>query len=96
MQPFALLDSLVRCGLANPDTLQATTFDLSPRINRHVETARQRALAGRTYTLELVRDAGAGWLPRLGAYWQHFGDRIGDATKEYHRPRTRAASMSAR
>jgi hypothetical protein len=81
MQPFALLDSLVRCGLANPDTLEATTFDLSPRINRHLETARQRALAGRTYTLELVRDAGAGWLPRLGAYWQHFGDHIGEATK---------------
>ena len=81
MQPFALLDSLVRCGLASPETLQVTVFDLSPRINRHVETARQRAGAGRPYTLELVRDAGAGWLPRLGAYWQHFGDRIGDATR---------------
>ena len=81
MQPFALVDSLVRCGLANPDTLRVTTFDLSPRINRHLETARQRARAGGAYTLELVRDAGVDWRPRLGAYWRRFGDRIGDATK---------------
>ena len=81
MQPFALIDSLVRCGLANADALQVTTFDLSPRINQHLEAARQHARASRAYTLELVRDASTEWRPRLAAYWQRFGDRIGDATK---------------
>jgi len=80
MQPFALIDSLVRLGLANPD-LRVTTFDLSPRINRHLDAARQRANAGRAYTLELVSDAGMMWRPRLADYWRRFGDRIGEATK---------------
>ena len=81
MQPFAAIDSLVRHGLANPDNLHVTTFDLSPRINRHLETARERARARTAYTIEVIRDAGAAWRPGLDSYWQHFGDRIGETTE---------------
>lgn len=42
IQPFAVIDSLIRLGLAKPEELRLTTFDLSPRINRHIEAARQR------------------------------------------------------
>jgi SAM-dependent methyltransferase len=81
MQPFALIDSLVRHGLADPDALRVTTFDLSPRINGHLGAARRRANAGGAYTLELVRDRGVAWRPRLADYWRRFGDRIGQAAK---------------
>ena len=81
MQPFAAIDSLVRHGLANPDSLHVTTFDLSPRINRHLETARERARAHAAYTIEIIHDAGVAWRPRLDSYWRHFGDRIGETTE---------------
>jgi hypothetical protein len=53
IQPFALIDSLTRLGLAKPDDLRVTTLDRSPRVNRHLEAARQRALAGEPYVLPL-------------------------------------------
>jgi SAM-dependent methyltransferase len=81
MQPFALIDSLLRRGLATPDALQVTTFDLSPRINAHLGAARQRASAGGAYTLELVRDPDVVWRPGLADYWRRFGDRIGQSAK---------------
>ena len=81
MQPFAAIDSLVRHGLANPDNLHVTTFDLSQRINRHLETARARARARAPYTIEIIRDAGAAWHPGLDSYWRHFGDRIGETAE---------------
>ena len=78
MQPFALVDSLLRLKLAAADALQVTAFDLNPRINEHLEAARMRAVAGESYTLELVRDPGTAWRARVADYWWHFGDRIGE------------------
>jgi hypothetical protein len=80
IQPFAVIDSLVRLGLAIPEALRVTTFDLSPRVNQHLEAARRRAIAGAPYVLQLPRDVEAGWRPDLVAYWQRFGDRIGQET----------------
>jgi SAM-dependent methyltransferase len=80
IQPFSVIDSLMRLGLA-PSDLRVTTFDLSPRINEHLEAARQRARAGGAYSLQLPRDVDAGWRPELLSYWQRFGDRIGEAAK---------------
>ncbi len=80
IQPFALVDSLTRLGLATSDDLQVTTLDLSPRVNGHLEAARRRAHSGEPYVLQLplpddvpLRE----WQPDLVAYWQRFGDRIG-------------------
>ena len=75
IQPFAVIDSLIRLGLAKPNDLRMTTFDLSPRVNQHLEAARERARAGRAYVLQLPRDAE--WTPELMTYWKRFGDRIG-------------------
>ena len=49
-QPFSVIDSLLRLGLAKADDLRLTTFDLSPRVNLHLQAARQRAGAGAPYT----------------------------------------------
>jgi len=79
IQPFAVIDSLLRLGLAKSADLQLTTYDLSPRVNEHLSAARNRAAGGGDYTLQLVRDPAAGWTPALVGYWQHFGDQIGVA-----------------
>ena len=80
IQPFAVIDSLIRLGLALPDQMRVTTFDLSPRVNHHLEAARQRADAGGAYVLNLPQRADLfGWSPYLISYWANLGDRIGTA-----------------
>jgi SAM-dependent methyltransferase len=82
IQPFALVDSLARHGLASPGELRVTTLDLSPRVNAHLEGARRRARAGEPYVVQLPLandDPKHQWQPALVGYWQQFGDRIGDA-----------------
>ena len=37
IQPFAIMDSLVRLGLARANELSVTTLDLSARVNDHVD-----------------------------------------------------------
>jgi hypothetical protein len=81
IQPFAVIDSLIRLGLARPDQLRMTTFDLSPRVNHHLEAARQRARANGAYVVELPRSLDPPWTPNLAAYWQRFGDKIGEEVK---------------
>jgi len=58
-----------------------TTFDLSPRINHHLEAARQRARADGGYLLELPRTLDPPWTPSLVDYWKRFGDKIGEEVK---------------
>src|SRR5262245_17830894 len=40
IQPFALIDSLLRVGLASLDALEVVAFDLSPRVIQHLAVAR--------------------------------------------------------
>jgi SAM-dependent methyltransferase len=77
IQPFAVIDSLRRIGLAAPAGVQVTTFDLSPRVLAHIAAARRRAGEGRAYSLVLPRATDRSWSAELTAYWQRFGDRIG-------------------
>ena len=80
IQPFAILDSLSRLGLAEPGSVQMTTLDLSPRVNGHLSHARQEAARGQGYMLQLPRSVQAGWKPEAVSYWAHFGDHIGMPT----------------
>lgn len=78
VQPFAVIDSLRRLGLA-ASAVQVTTLDLSPRVNEHLEAMRAGARSGTDYVMQLPRDeAPARWTPFLIAYWESGGDRIGD------------------
>jgi hypothetical protein len=78
-QPFAVIDSLRRLGLARAD-LRLTTFDLSPRINRHLQAARRRASTGDPYAIVLPRHRDGRWRPDLAGFWKAFGSRIGEET----------------
>ena len=78
VQPFALLDSLKRLGLApSPGDPEIVLLDISPRIIDHVTRARARAERNIGYTLNLLLPRSTPWLPEVRAYWQAFGDRIG-------------------
>ncbi|MBA3567828.1 MAG: class I SAM-dependent methyltransferase [Pyrinomonadaceae bacterium] len=77
IQPFAIIDTLSRLGLAKPEALQVTTFDLSPRVNHHLELAQKRARRGHPYVVQLPRDPQAQWKPAAVRFWEHFGNQIG-------------------
>jgi hypothetical protein len=79
-QPFSVIDSLRRLGLARNNDLRLTTFDLSARVNRHLQAARARADAGESYVVALPRDRDGRWRSDLIGFWKNFGSRIGEAT----------------
>lgn len=54
VQPFAVIDSLGRLGLADTAAVQVDTFDISPRVNIHIERARKKAAGGQSYTVQLL------------------------------------------
>lgn len=76
-QPMVLIDTLLRLGLANVDALQVFTFDVSARINRHLERAVRGARDNRAYDVHVVRDAAWAWSPDVVRFWEACGDRIG-------------------
>ena len=77
LQPFAVLDSLDRLGLAPSTGSEVVALDISPRIVDHITRARARAVKNVGYTLHLPLPKSVPWLPEVRAYWQTFGDRIG-------------------
>jgi len=85
-QPFSVTNSLLRLGLAKADNLRLTTFDLSPRVNLHLQAARRRARAGGAYVVVLPRDRDGRWRPGLIGFWTAFGSRIGAETTAVQPP----------
>jgi hypothetical protein len=77
-QPFALIDSVTALGLASLDDVRVTTFDVSPRVNQHLELARQRAMRGEGYPVHAPVSRTEAWRPEFLRFWSEFGDRIGD------------------
>lgn len=77
IQPFAIIDTLLRLGFSKPGNLKVVTFDLSPRVNHHLTRVRQRAQRGESYILQLPRDLNAQWKPESIRYWERFGDHVG-------------------
>ncbi|HUI82586.1 MAG TPA: hypothetical protein VL240_00085 [Candidatus Binatia bacterium] len=80
-QPFAVIDTLARLGLADPNTVDVTTFDISSRVNKHLTRARAEAATGRWYTIQLLSSPSDQWSKDYAAgfleYWQKLGDQIG-------------------
>lgn len=76
LQPFTVIDSLLRCRAA-AGGLTVTTIDVSPRVNTHLGAAVKRATRGLPYRLVLPRDAREKWLDDAAAYWREMGNRIG-------------------
>src|SRR2546423_6407842 len=81
LQPFAILEAVARLGLGKAEDVKVATLDLNPAVNAHVAVAAQRARTGHAYVLQLPRDAQADWNPAAIAYWQHFGELLGESRK---------------
>jgi hypothetical protein len=79
LQPFAVVDSLLRLGLAKPQDLRVTLFEISVPALDHISKAVARARAGQPYTLQLVLDRTRQWNRSALDYWQRFGLAIGSA-----------------
>ena len=84
VQPFAVLDTLLRLGLAQPNAIEIDTLDISPLVNSHLETARRNAALGRPYTMQLPWLSSGRWSDdfraKFTAYWQALGSHIGEPT----------------
>ena len=83
-QPFAVMDSLIRLGLASPSSLEVYTFDVSPRVNKHLEQIRRSAAAGKPYTIQLLSTPSDEWDGGYHSgfleFWQKLGSQIGKPT----------------
>jgi hypothetical protein len=80
IQSFALIDSLVRLGLAKSAQLTVTTLDISANVNSHLNFARQRALQGKSYAVQLPLRSDIHWTNAAVSYWQKFGSAIGKSS----------------
>ena len=76
-QPFALINTLRRLGLAAAD-LQVTTFDINLRVNEHLRNAPVRAASSSGYVVTLPLAARESWTSAVEEYWQQWGNAIGD------------------
>jgi hypothetical protein len=95
IQPFAVIDSLIRHGLARASDVSVTTFDVSARVNRHLDAARDRARDGSGYVVQLALGDTERWSPALVAYWERAGNRIGDVVRASRPPRS-ASTVTVR
>lgn len=81
IQPFAVLDSLIRLGLTDPAKFQLYTFDISPSVNIHLERAQENAVAGKPYVVQLPWNSAVpfnqDYLAAFQTYWQTLGKQIG-------------------
>ncbi|MGQ0554177.1 MAG: hypothetical protein ACT4PU_13270 [Planctomycetota bacterium] len=77
IQPFALMDTLLRLGLAVPGRLELTTLDVSPRVNAHLSAAVERARQQQPYQLVLPLPADEPWTQPTLEFWAQLGAQIG-------------------
>ena len=97
IQPFAVLEAVMRLGLADPAGIRLVAFDLNPAVNAHLRQMAQRAHRGVPYVVQLPRDRAADWTPQAVAYWQHFGELIGSPAASTAAPKgisVRAVAVS--
>ena len=79
LQPFAVVDSLVRLGLADANALRVTTFDVSSRVNDHIGEIGRKARLGVPYVVHLPLDGEVAWTPELLDYFAKFGGSVGSS-----------------
>jgi hypothetical protein len=100
IQPFAVIDSLVRLGISKPATLELFTLDISPSVNVHLQRARKNALHGKVYTVQLPWNSSVPfsheYLANFTKYWEKLGDQIGEPAKPAVVPQVLAQEVKIR
>ncbi len=98
IQPFAVLDSLFRLGLADPASVELYTMDISPDVNLHIERWRKKAALGQPYVVQLPwnteRPMSQDYREKFTAYWQNLGSQIGNAVSSIPVPQAASATKT--
>lgn len=85
IQPFAVLDSLARLGLADAKEVELYTLDISSSVNIHLRRVSAQAATGRAYTVQLPWNSAVPfsqtYLADFTRYWESVGSEIGTPTK---------------
>ena len=85
IQPFAVLDSLVRLGLSNLSSVELYTLDISSEVNFHLTRARENAAAGHAYVVQLPWNTAARmtdeYRQSFTEYWEKLGSSIGEPVR---------------
>ncbi|HEY5617118.1 MAG TPA: class I SAM-dependent methyltransferase [Vicinamibacterales bacterium] len=96
IQPFALIDSLLRLELATSADVAMMAFDVSPKVVDHLAAARSRARAGAPYPVVLPRNTDRPWSSDLVDYWQRLGNWVGETTPKVPAPPASAGRVDVR
>jgi hypothetical protein len=100
IQPFAVLDSLLRLGLSNPSAVELYTLDISSEVNFHIARARKNAAAGRAYVVQLPWNAAARmtdeYRESFTEYWRQLGSSLGEPVAPIAVPAGAAAETQTR
>ena len=98
IQPFAVLDSLLRLGIAGANSVELDTLDISENVNVHIARIRRAAAQGRSYTLQLPwnteRPMSDDYRAQFVAYWQKLGDKIGQPVAPIPAPQAAASTQT--
>jgi hypothetical protein len=96
IQPFAVLDSVLRLGIANASTVELDTLDISESVNVHIARIRRAASQGRSYILQLPwntkRPMSEEYRAHFVEYWQKLGDEIGQPVAPIRVPKAAAST----
>lgn len=81
IQPFAVMESVLRFHLGDQEKLRVSTLDLNPAVNAHITELTAKARSGQSYVVQLPRDSRAGWNSAAVNYWENFGQLLGTSVK---------------
>ena len=81
IQPFAVLETVLRLGLGQPGKVRVVACDLNPAVLAHIKSLADQARWGRPYVVQLPKDSRNEWSSGLVSYWQHFGELLGSPTR---------------
>lgn len=100
IQPFTVLDTLIRLGLSDAAAVDLYTLDISSEVNFHIERARKNAAAGHAYVVQLPWVTTARMTPEYRAaflkYWEGLGEHIGEAVPPIRVPEAAAGTTETR
>ena len=86
LQPFAVLESVLRLGLGRPGEVRVVACDLNPSVLAHVEKLAARGREGRPYVVQLPNDPRNDWTPEMVSYWRNFGGLLGTPARPLSPP----------
>ena len=100
VQPFAVIDTLAQLGLADTNTVELYTFDISPHVNVHLRRAREQARSGKPYVMQLAWNSAVPrsqrYLSGFVPYWRDLGGRVGKPVAATNVPGALAKEINIR